>query len=382
MEVINEKNINVNSPKRMISKKAIIWYVFLAFLLTGGLIAFTYRVKYGLSTTNLTSSLPWGAWVAFYIYFVGMSAGAFLLTSLIHVFGMDNLEEVGKDATLVAIISMIMALGFILMDLGHMERFWHAIWYWNSTSILAWEIRFYTIYITLLMAELYYSFKNDKKMLKILGVIGIPIAIFGVHGGTGVLFAVVKAQPYWNTALFPVVFVVSALVSGTALVTALYIIKNKIAKKEINLSMLKSLAGWMILFLVIDIGLQFFEILIGVYGLEEQEVATLATIITGSFSFNFWAIQMGIGVLLPCILYFIPQTRNSVNGILVAAIAVVVGILGVRFNIVIPALTVPVLPDLPVGSYYPSLIELAISMSIIGLGMLIYTLAVKVLPMD
>lgn len=382
MSTSNQSVLKTNRKPGVTPVKAISWYIVLFLLMLIGLIAFVIRAVNGLSTTNLSSAMPWGTWVAFYIYFVGMSAGAFLLTSLIHVFDMEHLEEVGKDATLVAIISMVLALFFILMDLGHMERFWHAIWYWNSTSILSWEIRFYTIYIVLLLAELYYALKHDKKKLKLLGAIGIPIAIFGVHGGTGVLFAVVKAQPYWNTALFPVIFVVSALVSGTALVTALYIIKNKFAGKEPDISLVKSLASWMVLFLVIDVGLQFFEILVGIYGLEEQELATLATIFTGSFALNFWVVQMGIGVIIPLILYFNPRTRQSTTAMFWAAVAVVIGILGVRFNIVVPALTVPVLPGLPAGYYYPSWIEWTISIGIISLGIIIYTLAVKLLPID
>jgi len=395
--------------------KITLWYCLLALLLGLGVIALAIRITQGLASTYLTSAMPWGTWVAFYIYFVGMSAGAFLLSSLIHVFGMQNLEKVGRDATVVAIISIILAMVFILMDLGHMERFWHALWYWNITSVLGWEIRFYAIYLLLLLAELYYALRQDlvlasgsdglkaklagilklgsndttaaglekdRRRLKMLGAIGIPIAIFGVHGGTGLLFAVVKAQPYWNMAIFPVVFVISALVSGTALVTVLYILRTRAAGKEAELPLIKSLSGWMVLFLLIDVGLQFFEVLVGAYGLEEQELATLATIFTSDFSWSYWGVQLGLGVVAPLVLFFHPRTRESVNALLLAAAMVVVGILGVRFNIVVPALTVPVLAGLPAGYYYPTWVEWALSGGIIGFGLLLYTLAVRYLPMD
>jgi len=371
--------VNVNTKPNSKQVKLSVWYMFLLALLALGLTAFALRVTQGLASTNLTSAMPWGAWVAFYIYFVGMSAGAFLLSSLIHVFDLEHLEKVGKDATLVAIISMVLALFFILMDLGHMERLFNALWYWNPTSILSWEIRFYVIYILLLIAELYFSLRHDlviaaqgegikarlsgflklgskdtsskgkekdKWWLKVLGSIGIPIAIFGVHGGTGVLFAVVKAQPYWNTALFPVVFVISALVSGTALITALYVLRCRLADKEPEFSLVRSLAGLMLLFLLIDVGLQFFEILVGVYGLEHQELATLAIIFRSDFSWVFWVVQFGIGVIIPLALYFYGITRKSATAMMLAGIAVIVGILGVRFNIVVPALMVPTLFDL------------------------------------
>lgn len=397
------------------STKLKLWYSFLLGLLVIGGYSFWLRLNGGLITTNLTSAMPWGTWVAFYIYFVGMSAGAFLLSSLIHVFGMKHLEKVGRDANLVAIISMFLAFSFITLDMGRIDRFLNVLLYGNITSVLAYEVRFYLVYMVILFSELYFSIrhdlvlaskgdglkaklssifklgstdisekglKRDHRLLKILGSIGIPIAIFGVHGGTGTIFAVVKAQPYWNTALFPIIFVISAMVSGTALVTALYIIKNRAAGKEVDLSLIKSLAGWMILFLTIDLGLQFFEIIVGAYGLEEHELATLATIFTSDFSWSYWGVQLGIGALLPIILFFYPKTRNSVSAMLVAAIGVVIGILGVRFNIVVPTLIVPVINDLPVGYYYPSLIEIGTSIGILGLGLTIYTLAARYLPID
>ena len=63
------------------------------------------RLSLGLAATDLTSQMPWGAWVAFYIYFVGLSAGAFLLSSLVYVFGMMQFERIGRMALLSAIVS-------------------------------------------------------------------------------------------------------------------------------------------------------------------------------------------------------------------------------------------------------------------------------------
>ena len=397
------------------SGRVALWYGFLLILIAVGLGAIGMRAVQGLAVTNLTSDVPWGSWVAFYIYFVGMSAGAFLLSSLIHVFDMRHLEKVGRDATLVAIISMILALTFILLDIGRMDRFWHAMVYGNITSVLAYEVRFYVVYLLLLAAELWFAIRHDLVIaaqgtglkasvarflkfgstdtsekgkerdhywLKILGAIGIPIAIFGVHGGTGLLFAVVKARAYWNTALFPVVFVVSALVSGTALVTAIYIIKTKVTGKELDASLVRSLAGWMILFLMIDVGLQFFEWIVGFYGLQEEALASLYFMLQGGNAWVFWLVQLGIGVVLPVFLYAVKSTRNSPTAMLIAAIAIVIGILGVRFNIVLPALVHPLLPGLPEGQYHPALLEWAASAGIIALGMMLYTIAVRVLPMD
>lgn len=392
-----------------------LWYVCLLATVAVGFAAIVTRAAQGLGVTHLTSDVPWGAWVAFYIYFVGLSAGAFLLSSLIHVFDMHHLEKVGKDATLVAIIAMILALAFILIDIGRMDRFWHALVYGNITSVLAYEVRFYVVYIILLAAELWLAMRRDLvltaqgtgpraalarilklgsrdtsekarqrdlRWLKILGAIGIPIAIFGVHGGTGLLFAVVKARHYWNTAIFPVVFVVSALVSGTALVTAIYIIKTRLAGKQVDGNLLQSLSGLMMLFLLVDIGLQIFEFIVSFYGLQPEALHSLHYMLAGPHAGVFWLVQVGVGMIIPIALYSMKGARRSPAAMLVAALAILIGILGVRFNIVLPALIPPVLPGLPEGQYYPTGLEWMASGGIIAMGMLLYTLAVRLLPID
>ncbi|NYE58587.1 NrfD/PsrC family molybdoenzyme membrane anchor subunit [Carboxydothermus ferrireducens] len=391
------------------------WYGVLVILMALGGWAIIERIRGGLAVTNLTSTTPWGAWVAFYIFFVGLSAGSFLLSTMIFVFKMEQYEKIGRDALLVAILSMVLAMCFILIDLGRMERFWHALRYWNFTSILAWEVRFYVVYIGLLMAELYFSMRQDliraaqgsgwqaalarfltfgstdltvaskqrdHRLLKILGSIGIPVAIFGVHGGTGTLFAVAKARPFWNSGLFPVIFVVSALVSGTALLLAIYVIRSKVMGREVDKEMVKSLAGLLTLFLFIDLGLEFYEFFVGAYGLKHTELATIETIFRSPFSWSFWWVQLFLGVVVPLFIFFHPRLKESVNAIALAAILVVIGILGVRFNIVVPALIVPVLPGLPWGYYYPTLVEWLSSLGIVAFGLFLYTVAIKALPID
>lgn len=393
-----------------------VWLGSLIILMILGSVAVFYRIQDGLASTNLSSIMPWGAWIAFYIFFVGLSAGSFLLSTLIIVFGMKRYEVVGRAALFVAILSMIVALTFVLLDLGRMDRFWHAMTYWNLVSVLAWEVHFYVLYIVLLIAELYLMMRQDLirlhqsstgwkkklygflalgsddlspesrtkdfKWMKILGFIGIPLAIFGVHGGTGTLFAVVKARAYWNSGLFPVIFVLSALVSGTALLTFIYVIQQKVRGLVAKLDVVKSLARLMALFLIIDLSLEFYEWLVAGYGMEHAHMAALATLFAGKHAWSFWILQIFLGAVLPLYLVFSKRTRDSVTALAVASLAVVIGIIGVRFNIVVPALIVPLFEELPRGDYFPSWVEWASSVGVIAMGMMLYTIGAKLLPLD
>jgi Ni/Fe-hydrogenase subunit HybB-like protein len=360
------------------------WYITLTLILIGGGAAILYRLMGGLGTTYLTSVMPWGAWVAFYIYFVGLSAGAFLLSSLIYVFGMVRFEKVGKMALLTALVSMIVALAFIGLDLGRVDRALSTILHFNWMSPLAWEVRFYAVYIALLAAELWLAVRGreqDHRWLRILGTIGIPIAIFGVHGGTGTIFAVVKARGVWFGPMFPIVFILSALVSGTALLTLFYVVRQVARRLPVDNALVLELGKLLTGFLMVDMGLFFYEMLVPMLSLNPHEQEVIHTMMSGRFAWSFWIVQVGLAFVGPAII-LLSSLRRSWQWVTVAAIAVVIGIVGVRFNIVVPALIPPLLPGLPAGDYAPNLIEWASSAGLIALGLLIFSLGAEVLPLD
>lgn len=383
------------------------WYALLIVLFLAGGVAIYDRAVNGLATTNLTSTTPWGAWIAFYIYFVGLSAGAFLLSSLIYVFGMVRFERVGRMALLTALVSMIVALTFVLLDIGRMERAFSALVYFNWLSPLAWEMRFYLIYILLLAAELWFAMRadlvrnaarsklckllafgskstgdaGDHRWLQILGTIGVPIAIFGVHGGTGTIFAVVKARGMWFSALTPIVFIVSALVSGTALLTLIYILRQKALKRPLDTGMVTDLGKLLGGFLIADLGLLFYEYLVPLLSMNPHETEVMHTMMSGPYAWSFWMLQLAVGMVAPAII-LMTRLRNSWPLTALASLMVVVGIVGVRFNIVVPALIPPLLPGLPAGQYFPNAMEWWSSAGIIAMGLLIFSIAADLLPVD
>jgi len=347
-----------------------------------GLWAFVIRATGGMRTTNLNSLVPWGLWVAFYIYFIGLSAGSFLLSTLIYVFGVKRFEAIGRTAVFSATIALGAGLLFILLDLGHMERFWTVFVNRSASSVLEWEIHFYILYMVILVAELWLlmrrdlirqgqgtdlkatiarvlafgskdtsaeSAKQDMRWVKLLGILGVPVAI-GVHGGTGAIFAVVKARPYWYTGLFPIIFLVSALASGGALllfITAYFTRQRDEAHRSLVIDLSKLVAG----FLALDLILLTSELLVGLYGAVPDHVATYRAIMFGPFWYVFWLGQLGLGAVVPLVLILNRRTNTTVSWLGAVGALIVMGILGVRLNIVIPPLTVPLMPG--IDTAYP-----------------------------
>ncbi|GMA39147.1 NrfD/PsrC family molybdoenzyme membrane anchor subunit [Mobilicoccus caccae] len=360
-----------------------IWYAVLLVALAVGSWGLYNRVFGGLATTDLTSTMPWGAWVAFYIYFVGLSAGAFLVSSLIYVFGMHQFERIGRAALLSAIVSMGVALCFIGADLGRMERAPITMIFFHWTSPLSWEVRFYVLYIALLVTELVIAIRVQRRLvrsverahrwMRILGTIGVPLAIFGVHGGTGTIFAVVKARAMWFGGLFPVIFVVSAMVSGTALLIAVHYWQARGAGRRPDRVLIRNLSTVLLAAVLIDLGLTFYEFVVPLLAFEhhDQNIITLQAF--GPYAWTFWIIQMGMGMIIPAAIILSPLKKRT-GAIVAAAMICVVGIVGVRFNIVVPPLIPPVIEGYPTGDYYPTLNEWLLSMFFIAGGALVYSL--------
>lgn len=356
-----------------------VWFVFFAV----GAVGVWQRLVYGHQLANYGSFVPWGLWVAAYIYFVGLSAGAFLLSSLIYVFNVKQLEPIGRLSLVTATITLFMALLSIWFDIGHMERFWYVFAQPNFHSMMAWMIWLYTAYFMLLLAELYTVFQNhnakQQTIMKILGSIGVPLAI-AFHGGVGALFGVVGAKVYWHSSMFPILFLTGALTSGGALLLAIvawfWPNKNDQHKQLVNF-----LAKITLGFLLFDLLLEWAEISIPLWGGMAEHTASLKLILLGPYWWVFWILHLFMGTLVPIILLLKGLHKPSVAGWGGALIAVL--FLTVRLNLVIPGQAVPILSGIEeaiknhrlITAYVPSLHEWMVLSFIVCLGIFVFTFA-------
>lgn len=371
----------------------IYWVILIAVTLVG-FSALGVRLIEGLRSTGLNSIVSWGLWISIYIFLIGISAGSFLLSTLVYVFGFKQFEKTGKIAVFTALLSLLAGLGFVAIDLGHIERVFQIFISPSPTSVLTYVIFFYMFYIVLLVAELWLLMRKkvspsvverDKKAVKILGILGIPTAII-VHGGTGSVFAVVKAQPYWFTPLFPLIFIISALASGGALIAFIYAFWGK--KDGDHASATRGIAKIAAYFLIFDVVLIFLEFFITLYGKIPEGLNVLNIITRGPNWWVFWILQILIGVIVPLIIIFSRAGRSPV-WVGIAAILIVIGVIGVRWNIVVPQLSVTGFEGITEffqdsrlsTTYAPSIIEWGSSIGILGFIMIIFSLGYRKLPL-
>lgn len=365
------------------------WYPLLLTLIGAGAVAMVMRLVGGLSVTELTSQVPWGAWVAFYIYFVGLSAGPAILSSLVFGFRIRQAEGIGRSALLTAAVSLGVGLAFIGVDLGRLDRALNVMLFFHWTSPLAWAVRSYVVYLAIVVAQLVFAIRlqrglgNDnrnRRTLKILSAIGLPLAIIGVLGAEGALFAVVSARSTWSGGLFPVILLASAVLAGCAVLIVIHYLAERASGRRPNEKLIGFMARILLAGLFVDAGLTMYEYGIPLLAADHHESSILEVMMFGPYAWTFWGLQIGLGLVVPIVILMIPKLRASVGWTALAAACVVVGIMGVRFNIVVPPQITPVLDGYATGWYFPSLVEWGVAAFLIAGGVLVYCLVASWQP--
>ena len=283
---------------------------------------------------NVFPQETFGALIAIYFYLTGLSAGSFVLSTLAFVFGMEKFKPIGKIGVILATLFLVMAPLALLVHVGQPFKAWHLFVHLNVTSPITWGSFLLTLYPINCVIYGFFMFRGNKRMTRIFGTIGIPLAIF-VHGYTGFILALGKARALWNTALMPFLFLISAMVSGIALMILISIVKDRFFSREktINRDLVFGLGKLLVAMILIDLFLVLSDVLVLLVShAEAQEVAHL--ILTGKFSFYFLVVENIMGKIIPAIILLVPRFRNLAT-VTVASVLVVVGIFFMRYVVVV-----------------------------------------------
>lgn len=316
--------------------------------------------------------IPWTVLIVVYPYLTGLVAGAFTISSLYQVFGFKQLKPVAHFALLISLCCMVTVPIPLLLHLGHPERAFNAMITPHTTSAFAIFGYAAAFYVILLVLETWFVFRPyivhqaqqrtgilgwyyrilslgsydlskkamsyDQKWIFALAIIGIPGA-HGLHGYVGFVFGSLKSREWWSSDLMPVIFLFSAIISGTAFVIVLYVLSCKLRKASVDLSCLKvmaySLWGFMMFTLLLE-GVEFASL---VYrGREGIEI--IMEFVKGPLLIPFFILQFGIGSVLPLLMITYVIWRGIGGKTLVrvvtgSAVLVLLAVLMMRYNVVI-----------------------------------------------
>jgi len=318
--------------------------------------------------------IHWSLMIVLYPYITGLVAGAFIVSSLYHVFGREELKPIGRFALATSLCFLAVAGLPLLNHLGHPERALNIVVTPNFSSAMAGFGLLYASYFIIILFEVWFVFRVDiietaarsrglkrrlysmlalgvydtspeaqaldHKVIRVLAAIGIPMACL-LHGYVGFLFGALKSNPWWSTPLMPIIFLFSAMVSGIALLIVLYQVAMKLKGMPIDRQVVAAMSRWLWLFMIMSLTLELLEIMVLAYErAEEWEV--IGHLLTHQLSISFISIQMVLGGLIPLILlgiivlmgsYMDDRIRNTLA--MVSSLLLLLQVFAMRWNVVI-----------------------------------------------
>jgi Ni/Fe-hydrogenase subunit HybB-like protein len=292
--------------------------------------------------------VTWTVMIVLYPYITGLVAGAFIVSSLYHVFGFEQLRPVARFSLVSAFVFLLFAPLPLLNHLGRPERALNIMVTPNFRSAMSGFGFVYAIYAGIVFLEIWFNYRidfvrrwNDArgfKRVKVLAGIGIPVALI-LHGYVGFLFGSIKANPWWSTPLMFIIFIFSAIVSGIAVLTFLYLFVTWRRRIPRDQATVNSLARFLWGFMMIAVVLELMEVLSVAYE-QTEEWAVLKELIEGRLWLSYALLQIGlcsIGpfLLLSAVSLFRLPTRIANLLIFLSSLLLLGQVLLMRWNVVI-----------------------------------------------
>ncbi len=369
-------------------------------------------------TFNTSTGVPWGMLISAYIFFVVSSTGMCLVSSLGHVFGMKRFEPLAKRAILLAIVLMLSGFLVIASDL---ERPWLMVLYFfvtpNPTSAMWWMGALYGLYLVFMVVEFFFlcradilqrlnfpsaaitafhkaflvgireispnTIKRNMKLARLSGAGGVISAI-AAHSTLGAVFGFIGSRSIWHGPYLPIYFILSAFVSGSAILILSLVLSHKTRGQELTLEIkevLQSLGQLLLLFLGIFLFFTIWKLVTAQYGRIPEEFESAMLLINGPLSVPFWVGEILLGILIPTVILVYTRAQRF-WAVTAASLLVIVGMFAARYDFVVAGQLVPIIGRDGLWQYTPSVIETLSTLGALSLCLLLYSLGNRLFPLE
>ena len=371
-----------------------------AVVMVVGIALWAMQLAGGMVQTGMRNLDSWGLYITSFMFFVGLSAGGLIISSVPKAFGIAGFGGISKVAVMSSIACTVAAIGMVVVDLGQPMRLWELFAYSNLGSPLMWDILVLGTYLILSCVYLWAQVRAEAgKMshtaLRVISVVALVCAVL-VHSVTAWIFGLQQGREMWHTALLAPWFVSSALVCGTALVICVAVALRAAGYLKWERANLVKLAKLLGAFVMVD--LYFFGCDLLTEGFPAGSgLEVVAMLTTGPLAPYFWVEVIGCAVC--AVICFTPALRT--NGLLVVgSLLAIVGIFCKRVQLLVGGFQLPNLdyagPLTPMQHtawdsglsgiyggmvYWPTPLELGVTLGVVALGVLVFLLGIKLLPL-
>jgi len=337
----------------------------LVILIALGAVAALLRLTKGLgATTGLSDAYPWGLWIAMDVMAgVALAAGGFTITAAVYVFGMKKYQPIAKPAVLTAFIGYMMVMVGLFLDIGKPTSFHHVIYMWQPASVLfevAWCV---LLYSAVLFFE---NISKNKAIILPLVIAGITLS-YGHQSSLGALFLLSghKLSGLWFSSMMNNLFFLSAIAAGLAVVSVETIFGHRAFKIAQPKAILAGLARGTAIALAVYLAARFIDL---------GRNGNIGLIFSSGTASLLFLIEIVAGAVLPMVLLFASKEGSSESSLLGAQFLVIGGVILNRFNVAYFS------QGDGVTCYYPTWIEIAVTVGLISLGIFLYRFAVITWP--
>ncbi len=362
-----------------------IW-VALLLLLTGiGFFFYLRQLDYGLGITGMSRDVSWGLYIAQFTFLVGIAASAVMLILPYYLHDHKAFGKITILGEFLAVSAVIMCLTFVLVDLGRLDRAMNMILHPSSKSILFWDMVVLNGYLLINIVTGWTVLESDKQgvpppaWVKPLIYISIPWAV-SIHTVTAFIYSGLPGRGFWLTAIMAPRFLASAFASGPALLILFCLILKRFTRFDAGGKAIQTLAKIVAYALATSIFFVLVELFTAFYSQIPGHMSHLTYLFRGLEGHNMIANWMSVSAftaVVALVLLIIPRMRTREPILALACGLVFLSLwiekgLGLVITGFIPS------PLEALTDYIPTGPEIAITIGVWALGLLIVTVLYKI----
>jgi len=361
-------------------------------IVLAGLGAAWYMEHNGHWVTGMTNQVVWGTPHVFAVFLIVAASGALNVASIASVFGRQLYKPLSRLSGLLALTLLAGGLAVLVLDLGRPDRLIVAMTYYNFKSIFAWNIFLYIGFFV--VVAVYLWMMMERRMNEHSRPVGVFAFVWRLilTTGTGSIFGFLVARSAYDTAVLAPMFIVFSFTYGLALFLLVLMAAMRLSRREFGDAVFERLRNLLGVFVAAALYFVAVHHLTNLYITERHGIEAFILRDGGVYTKLFWLGQVVVGSILPLGILFSARLGKSRVLVAVAAVLVVLGGVAQMYVTIIGGQAYP-MPlfagkdilessffDGKVASYAPSLPEMLLGLSGIGIALIATVLAVKVLP--
>jgi molybdopterin-containing oxidoreductase family membrane subunit len=317
--------------------------------------------------------IPLAILISTYAFFIGASTGLYLISSIGHVFGVSEFMPISRRTIFLSIVTILSGYLVIGLEIENPLRMLiYNITSPNLASNIWWMGALYGGYLLCMVVSFAFLMAGKYKITAVAGLLAV-LSVVAADSNMGAVFAMMHGRQFWYGPFLPIYFIASAIMTGCAFLIFFTLLAYRIKGEDLDAPTARSLeivSKLTLLLLGIVLFFTLWKILTGAVG-SPAKLAAMSALLSGPYAFNFWALEVIGGMILPFILLLISRGKKR-KPMFIASALMIFCIFFMRLDLVVVGQIVPLYMELGVAehaglhTYTPSLHEILVVLGGVG----------------